>query len=108
MEQFAHISVQETQQKLSGDEVRIVDIRDDAAFAAGHIKGSTHLTNGSLHSFMSGVEFDTPVIVCCYHGISSQQAAQFLIHQGFEEVYSLDGGFEAWRKDQPFETSQEV
>jgi thiosulfate sulfurtransferase len=108
MEQFAHISVQETQQKLSGDEVRIVDIRDDAAFAAGHIKGSTHLTNGSLHSFMSGVEFDTPVIVCCYHGISSQQAAQFLIHQGFEEVYSLDGGFEAWRKDQPFEILQEV
>jgi thiosulfate sulfurtransferase len=52
------------------------------------------------------VEFDTPVIVCCYHGISSQQAAQFLIHQGFEEVYSLDGGFEAWRKDQPFEVSQ--
>ncbi|MBU3006262.1 thiosulfate sulfurtransferase GlpE [Paraglaciecola arctica] len=105
MEQFAHISVQETQKKLLQGGVRIVDIRDDAAFAAGHIKGSTQLTNGSLHSFMSEVEFDTPVIVCCYHGISSQQAAQFLIHQGFEEVYSLDGGFEAWRQNQPFETS---
>ena len=108
MEQFAHISVQETLQKLSEGVVRIVDIRDDAAFAAGHIKNSTQLTNGSLHSFMSDVEFDTPVIVCCYHGISSQQAAQFLIHQGFEEVYSLDGGFEAWRKDQPFSTPQPV
>lgn len=106
MEQFAHISVQETQKKLLEGEVRIVDIRDDAAFAAGHIKDSFQLTNGSLQSFMSDVEFDTPVIVCCYHGISSQQAAQFLIHQGFEEVYSLDGGFEAWRKDQSFETSQ--
>jgi thiosulfate sulfurtransferase len=106
MEQFAHISVQETHQKLSESAVRIVDIRDEAAFAAGHIKDSTHLTNGSLNSFMLGVEFNTPVIVCCYHGISSQQAAQFLIHQGFEEVYSLDGGFEAWRKDQSFETSQ--
>jgi thiosulfate sulfurtransferase len=106
MEQFAHISVQETRQKLSEGVVRIVDIRDDAAFAAGHIKDSTQLTNGSLHSFMSDVEFDIPVIVCCYHGVSSQQAAQFLIHQGFEEVYSLDGGFEAWHKDQPFEVSQ--
>ena len=108
MEQFAHISVQETQNKLLEGVVRIVDIRDEAAFAAGHIKDSTHLTNGSLHSFMSGVEFETPVIVCCYHGISSQQAAQFLIHQGFEEVYSLDGGFEAWRKEQTFVTSQEI
>jgi thiosulfate sulfurtransferase len=106
MDQFAHISVQQAQQKLSEGMVRIVDIRDDAAFVAGHIKDSTHLTNGSLHSFMSDVEFDTPVIVCCYHGISSQQAAQFLIHQGFEEVYSLDGGFEAWRQDQSFEVSQ--
>ena len=106
MEQFAHISVQQAQQKQSEGTVRFVDIRDDSAFEAGHIKDSTHLTNGSLHSFMAAVEFDTPVIVCCYHGISSQQAAQFLIHQGFEEVYSLDGGFEAWRKDQPFEVSQ--
>ena len=46
MEQFAHISVQETLQKLSEGVVRIVDIRDDAAFAAGHIKNSTQLTNG--------------------------------------------------------------
>ena len=106
MEQFTHISVQETQKKLLEGEVRIVDIRDDAAFSAGHIKDSIQLTNGSLHSFMSDVEFDTPVIVCCYHGVSSQQAAQFLIHQGFEEVYSLDGGFEAWRQNQSFEVSQ--
>ena len=105
MEQFAHISVQETKQKLSEGVVKIVDIRDDLTFEAGHIKGATQLTNGTLHSFMSDVEFDTPVIVCCYHGNSSQQAAQFLIHQGFEEVYSLDGGFEAWRKENSFETS---
>ncbi len=106
MEQFAHISVQEAQQKLCTEQVKIVDIRDEASFNAGHIKDSTHLTNGTLHGFMSSVELDTPVIVCCYHGNSSQQAAQFLIHQGFEEVYSLDGGFEAWRKDYPFVTSE--
>lgn len=108
MEQFAHISVQDAQQKLADQQVKVVDIRDEASFNAGHIKGSTHLTNGSLHSFMSNVEFDTPVIVCCYHGNSSQQAAQFLIHQGFEEVYSLDGGFEAWRQNQPFVSSSET
>ena len=105
MEQFTHISVQDAQKKLINGEAECVDIRDDASFSAGHIKGSTHLTNNSLHSFMADVEFETPVIVCCYHGVSSQQAAQFLIHQGFEEVYSLDGGFEAWRQAQPFETS---
>lgn len=37
----------------------------------------------------------------CYHGISSRGAAQFLIGQGFESVYSVDGGFEAWSKTFP-------
>jgi thiosulfate sulfurtransferase len=108
MEQFAHISVQETETKLAKGEAKIVDIRDEASFCSGHIKGSTHLTNGSLNGFVASVELDTPVIVCCYHGHSSQQAAQFLIHQGFEEVYSLDGGFEAWRQTQPFDSTKEV
>ncbi|WP_158972533.1 thiosulfate sulfurtransferase GlpE [Paraglaciecola sp. L3A3] len=107
MEQFAHISILETQQKLLTTEAKIVDIRDEASFQNGHISGSTHLTNGTLNNFVAGVEFDTPVIVVCYHGHSSQQAAQFLIHQGFEEVYSMDGGFEAWRKELPFETLKE-
>lgn len=100
MEQFAHISVTQAQQKLTETEAKVVDIRDEQSFSAGHIPEATHLTNGSLQRFVAETEFTTPVIVCCYHGISSQQAAQFLIHQGFEEVYSLDGGFEAWRKDQ--------
>jgi len=52
-----------------------------------------HLSNESLPDFLRDADFDAPVGVCCYHGISSQQAAQFLISQDFTEVYSLDGGF---------------
>jgi thiosulfate sulfurtransferase len=44
------------------------------------------------------VEFEQPILVMCYHGISSQGAAQYLVNQGFEEVYSVDGGFEAWHR----------
>ncbi|MDP5029057.1 MAG: thiosulfate sulfurtransferase GlpE [Paraglaciecola sp.] len=106
MEQFAHISVQDAQQKLSLGLAKVVDIRDENSFAAAHIPQASHLTNGTLQQFVASTDFSTPVIVCCYHGISSQQAAQFLIHQGFEEVYSLDGGFEAWRKSQTIAQGQ--
>lgn len=102
MEQFAHISVQDTQQKLAAGQAKLVDIRDERSFESGHIEGAWHLTNGSLNQFMQDTDFETPVIVVCYHGNSSQQAAQYLIHQGFEEVYSMDGGFEAWRQNYPF------
>ena len=107
MEQFAHISIQQTKDKLTSGQTKIVDIRDEASFAGGHISGSVHLTNGTLNQFVADTDFETPVIVVCYHGHSSQQAAQFLIHQGFEEVYSMDGGFEAWRKILPFETESQ-
>lgn len=108
MEQFAHISVSEAQQKLNEGRARLVDIRDEQAFAAGHIKDAWHLTNGSLNQFIAENEFDTPVIVCCYHGVSSQQAAQYLINQGFDQVYSMDGGFEAWRTLLPYETANDA
>ncbi|ATG72568.1 thiosulfate sulfurtransferase [Zobellella denitrificans] len=100
MDQFAHISVAEAGTLLAEGRARLVDIRDAQSFALAHAEGAFHLTNDSLVRFTSEVEFDTPVIVMCYHGISSQGAAQYLIHQGFEEVYSLDGGFEAWRRTQ--------
>jgi thiosulfate sulfurtransferase len=104
VEQFAHISIENTQEKLDQGNACVVDIRDEPSFTAGHIAGAVHLSNGSLQPFMAKTAFDTPVIVCCYHGVSSQQAAQFLIHQGFGEVYSMDGGFEAWRQAMPFVT----
>lgn len=107
MEQFAHISVQQTQEKLQSSNARLVDIRDESSFVAGHIAGAVHLTNGSLVRFTQETDFSTPIIVCCYHGISSQQAAQFILQQGFEQVYSMDGGFEAWRQSMPFSTGGE-
>ena len=107
MEEFAHISVDKTFELLNSKKARFVDIRDEQSFEQAHVDDAFHLTNGSLQKFLSDTEFDTPVIVCCYHGISSQQAAQFLIHQGFEEVYSMDGGFEAWRTNYPFVSTAE-
>ncbi|MFT6269942.1 MAG: thiosulfate sulfurtransferase [Alphaproteobacteria bacterium] len=104
MQQFLHISPQDTKERLAKSEIKVVDIRDDQSFELGRIPNSYHLSNGRLTQFINENEFDTPVVVCCYHGISSQQAAQYLIHQGFEEVYSMDGGFEAWRASFDFDT----
>jgi thiosulfate sulfurtransferase len=34
--------------------------------------------------------------VYCYHGNMSQSAAAYFGEQGFEEAYSMDGGFSDW------------
>lgn len=84
----------------------VVDIRDPQSFALGHISGSHHLDNHSLADFIAKADFDKPLIVSCYHGNSSQGAAAYLAHQGFAEVYSLDGGFELWRSLYPDEVAR--
>ena len=93
-----HLSVAEAKTYIQTGEPVVADIRDPQSFADGHIDGAYHLNNDSLPTFMQQTSTQTPVIVCCYHGISSQQAAQFLIQQGYESVFNLDGGYEAWRQ----------
>lgn len=84
----------------------VVDIRDPQSYALGHISGSLLLDNHSLHDFIAQADMDKPLIVSCYHGNSSQSAAAYLVHQGFSEVYSLDGGFDGWRACYPDQIDQ--
>ncbi|ADW71843.1 Thiosulfate sulfurtransferase [Rahnella aceris] len=101
MEQFEAISVEQAHSRLTSGEAVMVDIRDPQSFGAAHASGAYHLSNDSLPAFIQQADAKTPVLVMCYHGISSRGAAQFLISQGFESVYSVDGGFEAWSQTFP-------
>lgn len=105
MSEFKRIPPEQAQ-ALREQGAVVVDIRDPQSFAAGHIRGSHHLDNHSLHGFISQADLDKPLIVSCYHGNSSQSAAAYLAGQGFSEVYSLDGGFELWRATFPSDTAQ--
>ena len=107
MNQFKHISISDTFAALQAGQVVIADIRDEQSFSSAHIDGAYQLNNGTLHQFMQNTPPDTPVVVVCYHGRSSQGAAQYLAEQGYDTVYSMDGGFESWRLQYPFVSTQE-
>ncbi|HBQ6297902.1 TPA: thiosulfate sulfurtransferase GlpE [Klebsiella pneumoniae] len=96
MEQFECINVEEAHQKLHQQTAVLVDIRDPQSYAMGHTPGA----------FMRDNDFDTAVMVMCYHGNSSKGAAQYLLQQGFDKVYSVDGGFDAWHRHFPAEVAR--
>ncbi len=102
MEMFQIRTVQQAYKMLNdlGDKAILVDVRDLQSYRLAHAVGAFHLTNESMITLMNDVDFEQPIFVMCYHGISSQGAAQYLIHQGYEEVYSIDGGFDRWNKEQ--------
>lgn len=106
MDHFVCINVEEAHQKLQLQQAVLVDIRDPQSYAIGHTPGAFHLTNDTLSTFMRQTDFDMPVMVMCYHGNSSKGAAQYLLQQGYDAVYSVDGGFDAWHRHFPAEVVQ--
>ena len=100
MSEFTCISP-ERALELRSQGAQIVDIRDPHSYASLHVAGAQRLDNQNIHDFIAAADLDAPLLVFCYHGHSSQSAAAYLAHQGFSDVYSLDGGFEGWRNQFP-------
>lgn len=98
---FQRIKIAEAKTLLENPATNVADIRDAMSYQSGHIRGAVHVDNDSAVSFIDATAKDAPLLVCCYHGNSSQQAAQFFAAQGYTEVYSLDGGYEMWKTAVP-------
>jgi thiosulfate sulfurtransferase len=98
---FTCISGSTAKQMMESREVAIIDIRDPSSFAAAHVTGAISVNNSNVSEFLAQADFDKPLLVFCYHGHSSQGAADYFGSQGFSEVYSVDGGFEEWRVTYP-------
>lgn len=95
---FQRISKDAAREILATDtNTVLIDIRDPQSFEEGHAESALHLTQENLPDFIVSTDKQAPVLVMCYHGNSSQSVAQYLASQGFETVYSIDGGYEEWR-----------
>ncbi|MGH7845610.1 MAG: thiosulfate sulfurtransferase GlpE [Candidatus Binatia bacterium] len=98
MSGIPQIQIREAKQKLDQQECLFVDIRDPASYRAAHIPGAVHLHDGNVQEFIESADKDRAVIVYCYHGNSSLGAVAYFVENGFKNVASMSGGFEAWRE----------
>lgn len=95
--QFRCIGVHEAEGLAQRNDVLTVDVRDAGSFRRAHIKGAQLLSMANLSAVINGTAKDTPVLIYCYHGHASREYARVFSDFGFNEVYSLDGGYEAWK-----------
>jgi thiosulfate sulfurtransferase len=94
---FKHISPQAAKDLLDSNTATFVDIRDPTSRAIGYIPASVHLNNENADAFLQNADKALPLVIYCYHGNSSQIAAEFLAQQGFADVHTMDGGFDTWQ-----------
>ncbi len=74
----------------------LLDVRQPAEYEKSHIPGATLIPLPELHNRAGEIPKQKPVIAYCAVGGRSRAAAQLLKGQGFEEVYNLSGGIQAW------------
>ncbi len=102
VENFLQIDIHQAKQMMAQGGVTIVDVRSPDAYHAGHLHGAVLVTDETIDKFLADTDKAKPLICYCYHGFSSQSACQFFKQSGFEKVYSVEGGFEAWKTVYPF------
>ena len=91
------IDIEKAKELMEQGNITVLDIRDGESYAQARIAKAITINDTNLDEFIKTANKDVPLICYCYHGFSSQNAALFFEEQGFKSVYSIDGGFEAWR-----------
>ena len=97
---FRRIDVATAAQLFERDDILVLDSRDPANFELAHIPNARRLSGENLDITIVNTARTTPVLLYCYHGNASRVYGQTFADFGFNEVYSLDGGFAAWQRAQ--------
>ena len=90
---FKCIDVQEAQELLNDPGTVIIDIRDKVSYQAGNIPNSISVSDGNIVDFLNSTDRQVSLLIYCYHGINSKDAAEYFVNNGFHTVFSLDGGY---------------
>ena len=78
----------------------LIDTREPAEWAEGHIPGATAVPRGILEGKIEQLapDVDQPIVLYCASGGRSALAAESLARMGYRNVVSLAGGFKAWQE----------
>ena len=97
--QIKSIDIDEARRMLEKPGTVLLDVREGDEWRQGHIPQAVGIPRGFLELRVEEKVPDhkTPVILQCASGTRSLLAARSLHELGYENVYNLTGGFNAWK-----------
>ena len=99
MSTYQTIAASELKKRLDqGEQVVMIDVREDEEVAEGMIPGAKHLPLGELPLRTKEIDRDSEVVFICRSGNRSGKACEYLMLNGFEHVVNMTGGMLAWNK----------
>lgn len=107
-ERIKEVTVSEARDRLKANpEARLVDVREDNEWNTAHAAGAIHLGKGIIERDIevSIPDKATEIILYCGGGYRSALAADVLQEMGYTNVFSMAGGWKAWKDaDAPLES----
>jgi len=94
------VTVEETKGRMKANaDARLIDVREDNEWEAGHAAGAEHLGKGIIERDIESTVPDkaTELILYCGGGFRSALAADVLQTMGYTSVFSMAGGWKAWK-----------
>lgn len=88
-------------QLVNRDDALVLDIRPAADFSKGHIVGAHNIPLSKLPAQTSELERhkERPIVVVCATGMTAVNACKILKTKGFEKLFRLHNGMQAWTSD---------
>jgi molybdopterin/thiamine biosynthesis adenylyltransferase/rhodanese-related sulfurtransferase len=94
--EIKRISVVEFQQlKMKNEDFQLIDVREQSEYLAQNI-GGLSLPLSNIINKIAEINKDKKVIIHCQSGKRSEQAITILQEKGFEHLWNLEGGIEAF------------
>jgi adenylyltransferase/sulfurtransferase len=110
--QIREVTVQEVRDKLNPDNgFTLLDVREGDEWEQGHLNKAIFLPRGFLEVKADKMLPDKsqPIVIYCAGGTRSALAAKTLQDLGYNDVYSMRGGFNEWKNNgMPFVTPESV
>ena len=97
-EPFTRITIAEALERLEDTDVAFVDVRDPHEYNAGHVPGASLLPVNSVYARREELPKDKDIIFVCALGQRSALACEMAAAAGFDRLFNLDGGTDAWVK----------
>jgi len=93
------ISVEETLERIESG-AALIDVREDNEWNDGHAEGAVHLGRGIIERDIIGKfpDKNNELILYCGGGYRSALAADNLQKMGYRNVFSMAGGWTAWKE----------
>ncbi|MGZ8162370.1 MAG: rhodanese-like domain-containing protein [Methylobacter sp.] len=87
--------------KMNDGNTTIIDVREPQEFVQSHIETAVNIPLSRLPEQLSKLEAHKkdPVLIVCQNGTRSSSAGKLLTKTGFEQVFVITGGLQAWEHD---------